>query len=99
MVRGLASREGHPRWVEDQENEENYIIVDKEDGDNRDGGYGGDYGASKGPWLPHDTNCALQDYWGKAEADGNQVDRVAGCRLQNKNANHRADRPFSGLFH
>ena len=37
VVRGLASREGHCRWVEDQENEENYIIVDKEDGDNRDG--------------------------------------------------------------
>ena len=64
VVRGLASREGHRRWVEDNENGENYIVDEEDDGDNGDGGVDGDY-ESKGPWLHHDTKCALQDYLGK----------------------------------
>ena len=74
-MRGLATCEGHRRWVEyKQYNVPNIDVqnsvdegVDGDDGDENE--EGGDNGWDR---LHHDTKCVLQEFWG--ETDGDQVD-------------------------
>ena len=75
VVHGLATREGHRRWVEEYKERSSIgVVVDEDDGDSRGDGDDGDYNGSNGPWLHHDTKCALQEYWGRNDrADGKQV--------------------------
>ena len=65
VVRGLASREGHRRWVEEYE-QRNSIAISRDDGDNRDNdGVDGADEASETrgrPWLHHDTKYIYVAY-------------------------------------
>ena len=73
VVRGLASREGHRRWVESRgtvELPEGYGGDDGDDGDNGDDGNDGDNG-----FLHHDSKCALREFY-NTKPDGEQVDTV-----------------------
>ena len=74
-MHGLATREGHRRWVEEYKERSSIgVVVDEDDGDSRGDGDDGDYNGSNCPWLHHDTKCALQEYWGRNDqADGKQV--------------------------
>ena len=49
MVRGLASRKGHHRWVESRDTTEMLDRYVRDDGDQM---------------LHHDSKYALQEYWG-----------------------------------
>ena len=72
VVRGLASREGHHRWVEYCRNNRSMNGSYKDDGDNEGNGDSGgnEDNGKNGQWLHHDAKCALEEYW---KADGQQV--------------------------
>ena len=75
VVRGLASHKGHRDWVEHYSVDGRLGEDDGNKGDNKDDGDDEDNNEFKGPWLHHDTKCALQEYW-RRPADGEQVDTV-----------------------
>ena len=75
VVRGLASREGHRRYVESRN-------IELPEGFGRDDGYGDNGDGDDGDdgdngYLHNDSKRALDEYWGKVRADGEQqVDTV-----------------------